>query len=84
MRLKRTGEVFVMKRISYIGDQKKKMADDEVDMLKQVQSLHVVKFIESFVDGIDMCIVLEHCSGGNMRKLLDEMKMWPIEDRKKV
>ncbi|KAA6375497.1 MAG: hypothetical protein EZS28_028977 [Streblomastix strix] len=78
-----TGELFVMKRISYVGAAKKKMADDEVAMLKLVQSMHIVKYIESFVDGIDMCIVLEYYTNGNLRILMGEMKTWSIVDRKK-
>ncbi|KAA6373030.1 MAG: putative CAMK family protein kinase [Streblomastix strix] len=51
-------------------------------MLKLAQSKHIVKYLESFIDGLDLCIVMEFCSGGNLRVLIEALKKMSIKDRK--
>ncbi|KAA6395823.1 MAG: putative nek protein kinase, partial [Streblomastix strix] len=41
-----------------------------------------VKYLESFIDGLDLCIVMEFCSGGNLRVLIEALKKMSIKDRK--
>ncbi|KAA6384299.1 MAG: putative serine/threonine-protein kinase Nek3 [Streblomastix strix] len=81
MKLKESGEIFVIKRLPYIDPQKKKMADEEVDTLKHVQSKYIVHFIQSFPQEIDLCLVMDYCTGGNLRQLIDNMKSWSYKDR---
>ncbi|KAA6388855.1 MAG: putative G2-specific protein kinase nimA, partial [Streblomastix strix] len=38
--------------------------------------------IESFIDGLDLCIVMEFCVGGNLRVLIQALKKMSIKDRK--
>ncbi|KAA6386885.1 MAG: putative protein serine/threonine kinase, partial [Streblomastix strix] len=72
----------VIKRVQYLSDEEKKLGDDEVKMLKLAQSKHIVKYLESFIDGLDLCIVMEFCSGGNLRVLIEALKKMSIKDRK--
>ncbi|KAA6377269.1 MAG: putative protein serine/threonine kinase [Streblomastix strix] len=72
----------VIKRVQYLSDEEKKLADEEVKMLKLAQSKHIVKYIESFTYDLDLCIVMEFCSGGNLRVLIEAMKKMSIKDRK--
>ncbi|KAA6397357.1 MAG: putative protein serine/threonine kinase [Streblomastix strix] len=72
----------VIKRIQYVSDEEKKVADDEVKMLIKAQSKHIVKYLESFTYDLDLCIVMEFCSGGNLRVLIQAMKKMSIKDRK--
>ncbi|KAA6369111.1 MAG: putative protein kinase, partial [Streblomastix strix] len=36
----------------------------------------------SFIDGLDLCIVMEFCVGGNLRVLIQALKKMSIKDRK--
>ncbi|KAA6353847.1 MAG: putative cAMP-dependent protein kinase type 3, partial [Streblomastix strix] len=72
----------VIKRVQYVNDEEKKLGDDEVKMLKLAQSKHIVKYLESFIDGLDLCIVMEFCRGGNLRVLIEALKKMSIKDRK--
>jgi serine/threonine protein kinase len=74
----------IIKRLQYLSVDEKKIADDEIAMLKKVQSKHIIRFIESFIDGFDICIVMEYYSGGNLRTLINTMKSWTPKDRKNV
>jgi serine/threonine protein kinase len=60
----------VIKHVQYLSDEEKKIGDDEVKMLIKAQSKHIVKYMESFIDGLDLCIVMEFCVGGNLRVLI--------------
>ncbi|KAA6389744.1 MAG: putative CAMK family protein kinase [Streblomastix strix] len=73
MKLIESGQVVVIKRIPYTTIQKKQFAEEELEMLKRVQSKFVVQFIESFPHEIDLCVVMEYCSGGNLRNLIDNV-----------
>ncbi|KAA6387380.1 MAG: putative AGC family protein kinase [Streblomastix strix] len=54
--------------------------------LIQTHDVVIIKrlpFIESFPDSIDLCVVMEYCSGGNLRNEIDnKMKQMTIKDRK--
>ncbi|KAA6358498.1 MAG: putative Serine/threonine-protein kinase Nek3, partial [Streblomastix strix] len=80
--LRATQELFIIKRVPYVNPDKKKQADDEVALLKLAQSKYTVRLIEQFVDRIDLCIVMEYCTGGNLRQFIDKMKTWSSRDRK--
>ncbi|KAA6336500.1 MAG: hypothetical protein EZS28_052872 [Streblomastix strix] len=62
LRQKDTNKQVVIKKFLYISSEKKKIVDDEIAMLILTQSNHIVKFLESFIDGLDMCVVMEFCS----------------------
>ncbi|KAA6365014.1 MAG: hypothetical protein EZS28_039461 [Streblomastix strix] len=82
MRQNDNNKIVVVKRIQYINKEEKQIADEEVKMLQKVQSKHIVKYLESFVDGLDLCIVMEFCSGGNLRVMIESLKKMTIIDRK--
>ncbi|KAA6364380.1 MAG: putative CAMK family protein kinase, partial [Streblomastix strix] len=74
--------IVVMKRVPYVESKDKQIADEEVKKLKLAQSKYTVLFIESFAYDVDLCIVQEYCSGGNLREMMSKMKSWPIKQRK--
>ncbi|KAA6377956.1 MAG: putative CAMK family protein kinase, partial [Streblomastix strix] len=78
-----TSQYFAIKKLPYTEEDDKKRADDEVELLKQAQSKYTVKFEESFVDGVDLCIVMKFYKEGNLRKLFELMKTWPYQEREK-
>ncbi|KAA6370293.1 MAG: putative Serine/threonine-protein kinase Nek1, partial [Streblomastix strix] len=79
--LKSTKELFIMKRLSYISEEEKKMADEEIKMLKLAQSKYTVHLIAGFHFDVDICILQEFCSGGNLRELIEKMKTWTVDDK---
>ncbi|KAA6391762.1 MAG: putative NEK/NEK2 protein kinase, partial [Streblomastix strix] len=79
--LKSTKEQFIMKRLQYISDDEKKIADEEIKMLKLAQSKYTVQLIAGFNFDVDICILQEFCSGGNLRELIENMKTWTVEDK---
>ncbi|KAA6389835.1 MAG: putative NEK/NEK2 protein kinase, partial [Streblomastix strix] len=79
--LKNTKELFIMKRLPYLSDEEKKMADEEVKMLKLAQSQYTVQLITGFQHDVDICILQEFCLGGNLRNLIVKMKTWTVENR---
>ncbi|KAA6381525.1 MAG: hypothetical protein EZS28_022950, partial [Streblomastix strix] len=66
----------VMKRLPFLEKQDKKAANEEVSVLKKVQSQYTVRFVEAFTFEQDLCVIMEFCSGGNLRKLMEQMKDW--------
>ncbi|KAA6385528.1 MAG: putative Serine/threonine-protein kinase Nek3 [Streblomastix strix] len=82
MKQKDNNKQVIIKRIQYINPEEKKTADDEIAMLKLAQSKHIVQFLESFIDGLDICIVMEFCSGGNLRVLIEALKRKAVKERK--
>ncbi|KAA6399215.1 MAG: putative protein kinase [Streblomastix strix] len=83
MRLIETGDTVVIKRLPYTDPEQKRLADEEVEQLKRIQSRYVVQFIEAFPFDKFLCIVMEFCSGGNLRNEIDnKMKQMTIIDRK--
>ncbi|KAA6358618.1 MAG: putative serine/threonine-protein kinase Nek6 [Streblomastix strix] len=79
--LKSTKELFIMKRLSYISEKEKKMADEEIAMLKLAQSRYTVQLIDCFSFDVDICILQEYCQGGNLREFIVKMETWTVEDK---
>ncbi|KAA6380640.1 MAG: hypothetical protein EZS28_023831, partial [Streblomastix strix] len=85
MRLKMTGELFIIKRLPYVNANKKKMAQEEVEMLILARSEYTSHFIEWFIDGIDFCIVLEYYPNKSLREMMDnELKDLPMKEKKMI
>ncbi|KAA6361576.1 MAG: putative map kinase kinase, partial [Streblomastix strix] len=72
---------YAIKRLPCLNDDDKKKANEEVESLKQAQSKYTVKYVESFVDGVDFYIVMKFYKEGNMRKLFETMKTLPYQER---
>ncbi|KAA6385330.1 MAG: putative serine/threonine-protein kinase Nek3 [Streblomastix strix] len=67
--------------IPYLKSNDKKVADAEVSMLVKAQCNFTVRFVEAFPNDLDLFIIQEYCSGGNLRALILEMKSWQFEER---
>ncbi|KAA6371372.1 MAG: putative protein kinase domain protein [Streblomastix strix] len=81
VKLKKTGVEYVMKRIDYLDEQDKKRADEEVEQMKKLESRFTVKLICVFPDRMDLCLILEYCKNGDLRKVIGELQKLPIEER---
>ncbi|KAA6389913.1 MAG: putative serine threonine-protein kinase nek2 [Streblomastix strix] len=69
-KLKGTEIKRVIKKIPYLTEDQKKNADQEIEMLNLAQSDHIVRLIETFIRDLDICLVFEYCSGGNLRDII--------------
>ncbi|KAA6401195.1 MAG: putative CAMK family protein kinase [Streblomastix strix] len=65
---KMTGELFVMKRVDYLEFSDKMRADEEVATMERLASQFTVRLIWSFPHETDLCLILEYCEGGDLRK----------------
>ena len=56
----------------------------EATILSSLNSEYIVKYYESFVEGINLNIIMEFCDGGDLSKFLDLQKLkkkYIIEDK---
>ncbi|KAA6364132.1 MAG: hypothetical protein EZS28_040341, partial [Streblomastix strix] len=81
VRHKKTGVLYVMKRIDYTDEEDKKLADDEVEQMKRLDSRFTVKLICTFPDRSDLCLILEYCPGGDLRKVIQDLQQLPTVER---
>ncbi|KAA6384510.1 MAG: putative serine/threonine-protein kinase Nek3, partial [Streblomastix strix] len=77
----KTKKFFKMLRLPYLSIANKKLADDDVAILK-FKSKYLVAFIEAFQYQNDLCIITEHCPYGNIREFIEELKLVPDKERK--
>ncbi|KAA6357673.1 MAG: hypothetical protein EZS28_046801, partial [Streblomastix strix] len=77
----KTKKFFKMLRLPYLSVENKKLADDDVAILK-FKSKYLVAFVEAFQHQNDLCIITEHCPYGNIREFIEELKLVPDKERK--
>ncbi|KAA6399691.1 MAG: putative NEK/NEK2 protein kinase [Streblomastix strix] len=77
-----SNKLWIMKRLRYLKDKDKRIADQEVEMLKLAGSKYTVKYVESFTFDVDLCIVMEYCEGGHLRELIKKMETQSVKQRK--
>ncbi|KAJ3247450.1 putative protein serine/threonine kinase [Chytriomyces hyalinus] len=49
----------------------------EISILSELQSDHVTRYFGSYVDGTQLCIIMEFCAGGSC---LDLIKLYPLSE----
>ena len=66
-------QFFVIKIISLfnMSEKEKEDVEREAKFLNSINSPYVVKYYESFIEGSDLFIVMEHCDGGDLSKFLN-------------
>lgn len=59
---------YVLKRIHIrsLSQDQRQAAMHESSLLSTLRHICIVGYIDSFLDGDDMCIVMEYCDGGDM------------------
>eukprot|EP00929_Paragymnodinium_shiwhaense_P009758 TRINITY_DN114059_c0_g1_i1.p1 TRINITY_DN114059_c0_g1~~TRINITY_DN114059_c0_g1_i1.p1 ORF type:complete len:779 (-),score=154.69 TRINITY_DN114059_c0_g1_i1:99-2435(-) len=79
--------VCVLKEVKYSGlgtERETTQAFKEAEILKKMNSPHVVKYIDAFVTSDALCLVIEHCEGGDLKAFLKkhstvpERRIWRI------
>ncbi|KAA6371111.1 MAG: putative aurora kinase, partial [Streblomastix strix] len=77
-----TSKLYILKRVPYLSNQEKKIANEEVNQLRLAQNKYTVILYDVFQFDVDICILQEFCSNGNMRDLIGLMKSWTVTKRK--
>ncbi|KAA6392338.1 MAG: putative protein serine/threonine kinase, partial [Streblomastix strix] len=77
-----TSKLYILKRVPYLSNQEKKIANEEVNQLRLAQNKYTVILYDVFQFDVDICILQEFCSNGNMRDLIGLMKSWTVTRRK--
>ena len=72
-RRKRDGKDLVIKRIAILGCSRREQFDalNEVKLMASLEHPHVVTYLGSFVEAQKLHIVMEHCAGGDLKRLID-------------
>ncbi|KAA6383103.1 MAG: putative kinase domain protein, partial [Streblomastix strix] len=73
VRLKKTGVLYVMKRVDYLDENDKKMADDEIELMNRLSSRYTVRLVWTFIDRVDMYMVSEYCYRGDLEVIIAEL-----------
>ena len=74
-------EQLALKRVAIVSEKDRVQALNEIAILRALSHPHVVRFDDSFLDGQELCIVMEYCAGGDLSDLLrvqrDQQKRLP-------
>uniref|UniRef100_A0A7S4VTK5 non-specific serine/threonine protein kinase n=1 Tax=Alexandrium monilatum TaxID=311494 RepID=A0A7S4VTK5_9DINO len=72
VRRRQDGHACACKRIALgpLSESLRRKALQEAELLRELDSPYVVKYLDSFLDGEELCIVTELCEGGTLAGLL--------------
>ncbi|KAA6401087.1 MAG: putative Protein kinase domain [Streblomastix strix] len=76
-----TGVYFVMKCLDYYDNQDKACADAEIKSMFNLDSEFTVHLIETFVHDIEICLIMEYCSGGDLRNAIADLQKFSPEQK---
>ncbi|KAA6382558.1 MAG: hypothetical protein EZS28_021916 [Streblomastix strix] len=62
-----TGAYFVMKCVDYIDENDKMRADSEITQMRNLDSKFTVHLVETILHDLEMCIIMDYYSGGDMQ-----------------
>ena len=70
------GQFYVIKRIliTELSRDEQTNSINEVKLLAQMNSKYVVRYLESFIHGKELCIVMEYCDKGDLQNLIKRAK----------
>ncbi|KAA6377516.1 MAG: putative FKBP-type peptidyl-prolyl cis-trans isomerase, partial [Streblomastix strix] len=84
MKLKGTQIKHIIKRLPYFDKDEKKIADQQIKILNQAQSAHIVRLIETFKHDLDICIVFEYCSDDKITESNKDKKDQTLNEYEKM
>ncbi|KAA6353378.1 MAG: putative serine/threonine-protein kinase Nek6, partial [Streblomastix strix] len=70
-----------MKRVDYLDENDKRIADEEIAQMKRLTSRYTVLLICTFVERTDKYIITEYCSSGDLRKHITDLQALPETER---
>ncbi|KAA6389260.1 MAG: putative NEK protein kinase [Streblomastix strix] len=75
-----SGVQYVMKQVAYIDDIDKKRADDEVALMKRLESQFIIRLICTFTNNTELYMILEYCENGDLRNVITELQKLSNEE----
>ncbi|KAA6368537.1 MAG: putative nek4 protein, partial [Streblomastix strix] len=76
-----TLKMFVLKIVSYYTKEQKERADMEIAQMQRLESPFTVRLICTFQRDLDMCMILEYCERGDLRKVIIDLQKLPEGER---
>lgn len=72
-----TGKFYVVKTIDFsnISEKKQRESLKEVELLKQVKHIHVIKYYDSIVQNKVLHILMEYAAGGDLQKKINRYRL---------
>ncbi|KAA6382607.1 MAG: putative protein kinase, partial [Streblomastix strix] len=74
----------VLKIVSYFKKKDKERADMEIALMKRLESPFTVRLICTFQDRADMCMILEYCERGDLRKVIIDLQKLSEAERVQI
>ncbi|KAA6386762.1 MAG: putative CAMK family protein kinase [Streblomastix strix] len=79
--LNSTEEEFAMKKEEYFSDEDKENVNREIEQMMKLESRFTVRLIHVFQEHQDMCLIMEFCSQGDLRKFILELQKKSLKER---
>ncbi|KAA6387766.1 MAG: putative NEK protein kinase, partial [Streblomastix strix] len=76
-----SAKLCVLKKVDYLDEEDKDRADREVEQMLRLASPYTVRLISKFPDRTELCLIMEYCSQGDLRKVIAELQQLPEEER---
>ncbi|KAA6353286.1 MAG: hypothetical protein EZS28_051187, partial [Streblomastix strix] len=78
---KETNKLFVLKKVDYLDAGDKLKANREVEQMFNLASPFTVQLVCVFPHDVELCLVMEFCEKGDLRKVMTELQQLPEEER---
>ncbi|KAA6376832.1 MAG: putative Serine/Threonine kinase domain protein, partial [Streblomastix strix] len=76
-----TSVFFVMKYLDYFDPEDKAKADEEISLMRLLDSKFTVHLVDTILQGIQICLVIGYCSGGDLTNTISDLQKIPEKDR---
>eukprot|EP00966_Prymnesium_polylepis_P000707 15910-Prymnesium_polylepis.1 len=74
VRRRTDGAKLALKMIAVANQKDQHVAQNEIKILASLSHPHIVCFHDSFIDGDQLCIVMEYCNGGDLSDVLSKQR----------
>ncbi|KAA6385848.1 MAG: putative serine/threonine-protein kinase Nek3 [Streblomastix strix] len=76
-----TNKLFVLKKVDYFEAEDIQKANREVEQMINLASPFTVLLVCVFPHDVELCLVMEYCEKGDLRKVMAELQQLPEEER---
>ncbi|KAA6400864.1 MAG: hypothetical protein EZS28_003608 [Streblomastix strix] len=70
-----------MKKVDYLRQKDKTRADAEVEQMRRLASPFIIRLLCSFQHNVELCLIMEYCEKGDLRKVIFDIQNLPEEER---
>ena len=74
IRNRKSGDIQVIKKIELKDRSKKEQtgAMEEVNILKKLDHVNILKYLDSFIENGNLCIITEYCERGDLHQFISK------------